>query len=106
MFISFVIWESYIKWVLYIYLTLCSLNLNIHYKGVHFIHCIAPVAVETTGVLGPDACDFFRELSHCIKEESGKPLTHEHLLQRIAVAIQQGSVAVLCLEHHLLEPRT
>ena len=97
MFTSLVIWESYIKmgyiysasWnLIYIYLTSYSLNLNIHYKGVHFIHCTASDAVETTGVFGPDARDFFHELSHRIKEESGEPLIHEHLPQRIAVAIQ------------------
>ena len=62
-----------------------------------------PVTVETTGVL---ARGFVCELSLRTKGESGEPLTHKHLLQRITVAIQQGNVAVQCLEHHPLVPMT
>ena len=46
-----------------------------------------PVTVETTGVL---ARGFVCELSLRTKGESGEPLTHKHLLQRITVAIQHA----------------
>ena len=58
-------------------------------------HHFVPVAIESTGVFGPQAHAFFRELGHRIREETGEPLSLHYLHQRIAVAIQWGNTAVV-----------
>ena len=58
-------------------------------------HDFVPVAIESTGVFGPQAHAFFRELSRHIKEETGEPLSLHYLHQRIAVAIQRGNAAAV-----------
>ena len=50
---------------------------------------------ETTGVFGSEAQMFFRELGRRIRDESGKPLAYQYLLQRISVAVQQGNAAAV-----------
>ena len=57
-------------------------------------HLFIPLAVKTTRVFGSEAWAFFRELSQ-IQHESGEPLAHQYLLQRIAVAVQQGNAAAV-----------
>ena len=47
-------------------------------------HHFIPVAIESTGVFGPQAHAFFRE-----------PLSLHYLHQRIAVAIQRGNAAAV-----------
>ena len=58
-------------------------------------HHFIPVAIESTGVFGPQAHAFFRELGRRIKEETGEPLSLHYLHQRIAVAIQRGNAAAV-----------
>ena len=57
-------------------------------------HHFAPVTVKNAA-FGPEVHDFFCEPSHCIKEKSGEPLSHQYLLQRISVAIQWGNAAAV-----------
>ena len=59
------------------------------------IHHFVSVAIESTGVFGPQAHAFFRELGRRIKEETGEPLSLHYLHQRIAVAIQHGNTAAV-----------
>ena len=54
-------------------------------------HHFVPVAIESTGVFGPQTHAFFHELSRRIKEETGTRIYH----QRIAVAIQRGNAAAV-----------
>ena len=58
-------------------------------------HHFVPVAIESTGVFGPQAHAFFRELGHRIKEETGEPLSLHYLHQRITVTIQRGNAAAV-----------
>ena len=58
-------------------------------------HHFIPVAIESTGVFGPQAHAFFRKLGRRIKEETGEPLSLHYLYQRIAVAIQRGNAAAV-----------
>ena len=55
----------------------------------HFI----PVAVETLGVFGKAAHSLFRDITHRVKLVTEDDLTHQHFVQRIAVAVQRGNAA-------------
>ena len=58
----------------------------------HFV----PVAIETSGVFGQGALSFIRELGHHLHSKNGDPQPHNHLRQRIVVAMQWGNtVSVL-----------
>ena len=64
-----------------------------HLDSNHFFN---PVAVETLGVMGPEAGHFFRDLGGQITAATSDPLFHQYLLQRVTVAVQWGNaVAVL-----------
>ena len=53
------------------------------------------MVIETTGVCGPEALQFLRELGHCLKAETGEPRSIKFLLQRISVAMQRGNAAAV-----------
>ena len=59
--------------------------------SLHF----TPVAVETAGVFGPRAKNFFKELSCRIRSSTGEDLekAYFYLSQRVSVAIQKGNSA-------------
>ena len=46
-----------------------------------------PVAIETTGVFGPNAQSFLRELGHRLSVATGEQRSYSFLLQRLAVAV-------------------
>ena len=50
-----------------------------------------PVAVETSGTVGPTSASFLRELGKRLKMATGEPRSYIFLLQRISVAIQVGN---------------
>ena len=60
-------------------------------NSYHFV----PIAIETSGVFGPEALSFLRELGRRIKAETGEPRSLQFLLQRIAVAVQRGNMAAV-----------
>ena len=49
----------------------------------------------TSGVFGPEALSFLRELGRRIKAETGEPRSLQFLLQGIAVAVQRGNTAAV-----------
>ena len=51
------------------------------------------MAVETTGVLGPEAHVFLRDFGKRLKLVTSEPEAHSHLLQKIFVAVQQANCA-------------
>ena len=56
-------------------------------------HQFVPVAIETSGALGPDALSLLTDISR--RQQS---ITHDHqslpfLLQRVSIALQQGNAA-------------
>ena len=65
------------------------------YTELTATHHFVPVAIETTGVLGPEAHSFLLELGRRIGEETGEALSTHQLLQRIAVAVQRGNAAAV-----------
>ena len=65
------------------------------YAELEASHHFVPVAIETTGVFGPEALQFLRELGHRLKSESGEAQSFHFLQQRISVAIQRGNAAAV-----------
>ena len=59
-------------------------------------HHFVPIAIETSSVFGSEAITFFKELGQWTKSESGDPRSFHYLLiQRAAVAIQQGNTSAV-----------
>ena len=61
------------------------------YSNLPLTHLFVPVAIETTGVPGPETASFLKELS--LRQVSGDEDSHHHLLQRLSVAVQRGNAA-------------
>ena len=59
------------------------------------LYYFVPVAIETSGVMGPEALTFIRELGHRLKAETGEPRSLHFLLQRISVAMQRENAAAV-----------
>ena len=70
---------------------------TLKYAHLNSIHYFVPVAVETSGVFGPEAMTFVKELGRCVRAETGEPRSLQFLLQGIyvAVAIQRGNAAAV-----------
>ena len=65
------------------------------YAHLNPSHHFVPIAVETLGAFGPEALTFIRDLGQRIMDATQEPLSHHHLRQRIAVAVQRGNVAAI-----------
>lgn len=61
------------------------------YNDLDSVYCFAPLAIETSGVLGSSAREFFNDLGGRIVTASGEPRSSFFLLQRISVEIQRGN---------------
>ena len=57
-------------------------------------HFFQPVAVETLGTFGPETFTFLKELGYRVKRATGEKRSFSFLIQRMAVAIQRGTVLV------------
>ena len=68
---------------------------KLKYSSLLATHHFIPIAIETSGVFGPEATSFFKELARRIKIETGEPRSFHFLVQRIAVAIQRGNAAAV-----------
>ena len=66
---------------------------TLKYAHLNSIHHFVPVAVETSGVFGPEAMTFVKELGRRVRAETEEPLSLQFLLQGTAVAIQRGNAA-------------
>ena len=65
------------------------------YAHLNPSHHFVPIAVETLGAFGPEALTFIRDLGRRIMDATQEPLSHHHLRQRIAVAVQRGNAAAI-----------
>ena len=63
------------------------------YSNLPPTHLFVPVAIETTGVPGPETASFLKELSGRLRQVSGDEDSHHHLLQHLSVAVQRGNAA-------------
>ena len=52
-----------------------------------------PVAIETSGAMGPRSTEFLRELGYPLRQVTGKVKASMYLLQRLSVAIQRRNSA-------------
>ena len=64
---------------------------KVKYTDLQLSHLFVLVAIETAGAFGQEALTFLQELEHRLWMKTGEPLSHHHLLQRIAVAMQRGN---------------
>ena len=58
-------------------------------------HHFVPFAIKTSGVFGPEAMSFIKELGRRIRAETGEPRSLQFLIQGIAVAVQRGNTAAV-----------
>ena len=65
------------------------------YAHLDSSHHFIPVAVETSGALGPEALNFFWELGCRLRRMTGEPKSLQFLLQRLSVAVQRGNAAAI-----------
>ena len=63
------------------------------YEALSFSHHFIPVAIETTGVFGPKANSFIKELANQVKSETKKEKACPYLIQQLSVAVQRGNAA-------------
>ena len=61
------------------------------YSALAHSHSFVPIAIETSGVLGPQSLSFIKDLGNRIRSHSGDKLSFKYLLQRISMAVQQGN---------------
>ena len=68
---------------------------TLKYAHLNSTHHFVPVAVETTGVFGPEVMTLVRELGRRVRAVTGEPRSLQFLLQGTAVAIQRGNAAAV-----------
>ena len=56
-------------------------------------HSFTPVAVETSGVVGPQSLAFLKDLGRRMRQVTGEERSLSYLLQRVSVAVQRGNAA-------------
>ena len=61
------------------------------YSSLGARYLFQPVAVETTGAMGPETLNFVKDLGRQISQTTGEPRSTEYLIQRLSVAIQRGN---------------
>ena len=67
------------------------------YDDISRRYLFRPVAVETSGALGPDSHSFLKELGRRIAETTGDRRDKERLMQRISVAVVRGNATAVRL---------
>ena len=66
---------------------------KIKYSNLTSSYCFTPVAVETSGVLGPATMNFIKDLGHRLTQATGEEEATVRILQKMSVAVQQGNAA-------------
>jgi hypothetical protein len=68
------------------------------YSSLTTRYIFTPIAVETSGVIGPRTLSFLKELGKIISRRTGDPRESLWLFQRVSVAIVRGNF--ICLAAH------
>ncbi len=63
------------------------------YSHLDQCHLFVPVAIETTGVFGPETMEFLRKLGRRLQLVSADHNSFTNLIQRLSVAVQRGNAA-------------
>jgi len=61
------------------------------YKSLEDRFTFVPIAIETSGIIGPKSKHFLRELGHRITNRSGESKETAWLFQRISIAVVRGN---------------
>ena len=61
---------------------------KIKYSNLTSFYCFTPVAVETSGILGPATMNFIKDLGHRLTQATGEEEATVRILQRMSVAVQ------------------
>jgi hypothetical protein len=61
------------------------------YEALAAFHCFVPIAIETSGVFGPETKCFLTSLSSRIRALTHDDMAYCHLAQRLSVAVQKGN---------------
>ena len=56
-------------------------------------HIFTPIAIKTSGAIGPSTRGFLKELGLRLKRVTGEANSTQYLLQRLSVAVQRGNAA-------------
>ena len=64
----------------------------LHLAPTYLFH---PVAIETSGAIGPRSRTFLRELGRRVHRQSGEANSTSYLLQRLSVAVQRGNAVAI-----------
>ena len=65
------------------------------YRHLVSSHIFVLVAVDTSGIFSTEALKFVKDLGHRLQQSTVEPKAGLYLLQRLSVAIQQGSAAAV-----------
>ena len=63
------------------------------YETIARTHLFCSIAIETSGVCGPEASAIPCDLAHRIKDVSSEPNSRAYLFKKISVAVQRGNAA-------------
>ena len=63
------------------------------YAHLDSSHTFTPVAIETSGVIGPQSMIFVRDLGRRLAQVTGEERSTTYLLQNLSVAVQRGNAA-------------
>ena len=61
------------------------------YRHLDTTHTFAPVSVEAIGAFGQETLYFLKEVDCHLRTLSGEAQSHQHLIQRLSIAIQRGN---------------
>ena len=67
------------------------------YADISRRYLFQPVAIETTGVIGPESLSFLKELGQRIVQMTGDRRDSERLMQRLSVAVIRGNATAVTL---------
>ena len=62
----------------------------------------APLAVETSGVLGPAFSELVLDIGTRVRQRTGEPRETAWLRQRVSLAVARGNAAAICGPHPML----
>ena len=66
---------------------------NSKYSYLQHSHSFVPVAIETSGAIGPLSMAFLKELGRLLQRVTGEGRSTAYLLQKLSVAVQRGNAA-------------
>ena len=68
------------------------------------IYQFQPVAIETSGVVGPSTRAFLKDLGRRVRRQTGEAMTTSYFLQRTSMAFQRGPLWAVPASSELFIP--